>query len=729
MSVVGRSPFEYLLNAPAGGGVASAFQEGEAAASRKATEASTRAESALRQREAGLRIGEFQAEAPLREAERQRMLSLYRDEGETPAARVPGSSFSVTAPGAAPQLPGTAGFIAGFESFSPTPYEDMTVRGGQRVSAGLRGGYGSDTVTLADGRVVPVTPGMTISEADAQRDLFRRIETEFQPRAVRAVGPTVWSSLPPQAHDALVSIAYNYGDVTRAAGVAEAAKSGDLERLAAAIEARAGDNGGINRQRRLAEAAHVRSAVPAQAAPQTQARPPVSLPAGALGEGFLRSPAGVPMTAPEADLPPAGPNAAPAQFMVPGPGGMQPVPALGVPAAPAPLPTTGLPVERAAAARAAEEATRQREAAVRSAQDAVYQSPEGQAAARLMEEGRLRNDRDMFMRGNAELTRLTEAMYSQLAGAGLPVPESRPGTPAAAATPTPVAGQMLGGATAIVPAGLSPAMGGGTPLGGAISPTSMAAQSQGLLTPRPTAGPAGAPAAAQPALPSTIPGLTVAGPAVLGLQQVQEQRAQLQRQYDRVRLAPPGERAALRAQIEAKNTELMQQERNYQVDIAVGQLSMGQWQPISSILQQTYGVQVRPVESGGQIAGYELVRGGRAVARLTPEQLGSQARLGLSQTFAQQEAARNKALYDANIEGIKEALKAKATAAAKIAEVEATARTRGFSQVQKLQDDSIVAFNPSTGEGFRYRQIPVPGGKKGETRDEIIQLRANVPVQ
>lgn len=678
MSVVGRSPFEYLLNAPAGGGVASAFQEGEAAASRKATEASMRAESALRQQEAGLRIGEFQAGEPLRAAERQRMLGLYQDEGETPAARLPGSQFNVTAPGGQPQLPGAAGFIAGFEGFRNEPYYDVNA---------YRVGFGSDTITRPDGTVVRVAPGMTVTAEDAQRDLIRRIDTEFTPRAQRAVGADTWASLPAPVQEALVSVAYNYGSLPQR--LATAAKTGNPEQIAAAIEALAGDNEGVNRQRRLAEAAHVRSAITAQAAPQAQARPPVSLPAGALGEGFLRSPAGVPMTAPEADLPPAGPNAAPAQFMVPGPGGMQPIPALGVPAAPAPLPTTGLPVERAAAARAAEEATRQREAAVRSAQDAVYQSPEGQAAVRLMEEGRLRNDRDMFMRGNAELTRLTEAMYSQLAGAGLPVPEPRPGTPAAAATPTRPTDQLLGGATAIVPAGLSPAMGGGTPLGGAISPTSMAAQSQGLLTSRPTAG---ATATAQPALPSTIPGLTVAGPAMLGLQQIQDQRAQLQRQYDRVRLAPPGERAALRAQIEAKNNELVQQERNYQVDIAVGQLSMGQWQPISSILQQTYGVQVRPVESGGRIAGYELVQGGRAVARLTPEQLGSQARLGLSQTFAQQEAARNQAKFETELKGLEEAMKQEARMTAEVV-IESARRKYPDMKVEKINDETIYVYD------------------------------------
>jgi hypothetical protein len=209
---------------------------------------------------------------------------------------------------------------------------------------------------------------------------------------------------------------------------------------------------------------------------------------------------------------------------------------------------------------------------------------------------------------------------------------------------------------------------------------------------------------------------------------VQEQRARLQRQYDRVRFAPPGERAALRFQLETANDELVKQERNFQVDIAVGQLSMGQWQPISNILQQMYGLQVRPVESGGQVTAYELMQNGRATARLTPEQLGSQVRLGLSQTFAQQEATRKQAQFDVMLDGLKKALEVQATTAGKVAEIEATARARGLSQVQKLEDGSVLAIDPTTGDGFRYVRTPIPGSR-GEFRDEIIKIRAGVPVQ
>jgi hypothetical protein len=52
----------------------------------------------------------------------------------------------------------------------------------------LRTGYGSDTVTLADGRVVPVTADTRVTREDAERDLARRVQTEFIPRAAQAVG-------------------------------------------------------------------------------------------------------------------------------------------------------------------------------------------------------------------------------------------------------------------------------------------------------------------------------------------------------------------------------------------------------------------------------------------------------------------------------------------------------------------------------------------------------------
>ena len=643
-----------------------------------ATARENRAEMALRQQEVGLRLAELQANAPLREAERQRMLGLYKDEGEAPAARLPGSQFNVAAPGAAPQVPGGQPVEGGLPSWL-TGRESGGNFGAVNADTGAAGRGQFMESRLADAKRAGVVPAnMTLDQFRADSTAQVRVEQwhvsdigNFITRNQldQYVGRTVAGI--PITPNGMLAVAHLGGST----GLKKFLETGGQYNPADANGTRLSDY--------MLLGARAQGVMP-----QAQARPAAQLPAGALGEGFLRSPAGVPMTAPEADL----------------------------------QPTTGAPAQ----AGLSQTGTAQTPSGV------TVQVPGVPGASPMVDSSGFFPGTEPIP-GGWQMTGPLEALQQGALALRTSTPRSPP------VAPTPVAttgGAMyaapsqltLGGATAIVPAGISPAMGGGTPLGGAISPTSMAAQSQGLLTPRPTAAPAGAPAA-QAALPATIPGLTVAGPAMLGLQQVQEQRAQLQRQYDRVRLAPPGERAALRAQIEAQNNALVQQERNYQVDIAVGQLSMGQWQPISNILQQMYGVQVRPVESGGRVAGYELMQSGRAVARLTPEQLGSQARLGLSQTFAQQEAARNKALYDANIEGIKEALKAKATAAAKIAEAEATARTRGFSQVQKRDDGSVIAINPSTGEGFIYRQVPVPGGKKGETRDEIVQLRANVPVQ
>lgn len=153
--------------------------------------------------------------------------------------------ISVPRTSGAPNL--TFGLIQGFEGFRDTPYWDVNA---------YRTGYGSDTVTLADGSVVPVRQGMRVTREDAERDLMRRVNTEFAPRAAEQVG-AVWNSLPEYVSAPLVSIAYNYGSLP--GNIVEAAKTGDPELIARAIEARAGDNGGVNRARRMQEAALVRS--------------------------------------------------------------------------------------------------------------------------------------------------------------------------------------------------------------------------------------------------------------------------------------------------------------------------------------------------------------------------------------------------------------------------------------------------------------------------------------
>lgn len=153
----------------------------------------------------------------------------------------------------APGLDGVKELLRSKEGFRNAPYWDTNA---------WRVGYGSDTITKADGTVVKVQQGMQVSREDAERDLDRRIKTEFLPSVVKAVGKEGFEKLSNPAQAALTSLAYNYGAGAwdgPLASVAEAARSGDPAKLAAAIEAKAGDNNGVNAARRKSEAAMVRA--------------------------------------------------------------------------------------------------------------------------------------------------------------------------------------------------------------------------------------------------------------------------------------------------------------------------------------------------------------------------------------------------------------------------------------------------------------------------------------
>ena len=139
-----------------------------------------------------------------------------------------------------------ASVIRSFEGFSPEPYWDVNHH---------RVGYGSDTITRADGTFESVVPGMSISREDAERDLSRRI-ANFQAGISEKIGAPLWQGLPSGTQAALTSIAYNYGSLPDS--VAEAVKSGDQEKIAIAIEALGSHNDGVNRARRNKEAALVR---------------------------------------------------------------------------------------------------------------------------------------------------------------------------------------------------------------------------------------------------------------------------------------------------------------------------------------------------------------------------------------------------------------------------------------------------------------------------------------
>lgn len=133
------------------------------------------------------------------------------------------------------------------EGFRSEPYWDVNA---------YRVGYGSDTVTTEDGTVKKVVPGMKITKADAERDLDRRVR-EFEKTAVNQVGADAWAVLPSSSRAALLSVTYNYGSLPD--GVVSAVKTGDREKIANAVSGLQGHNDGVNRARRLSEAALIRS--------------------------------------------------------------------------------------------------------------------------------------------------------------------------------------------------------------------------------------------------------------------------------------------------------------------------------------------------------------------------------------------------------------------------------------------------------------------------------------
>lgn len=184
-----------------------------------------------------------------------------------------------------------------------------------------RAGYGSDTVTHPDGTVERIKPGMTVSREDAERDLQRRIQTEFVPKAAAKVGEENWARLPENTRAALTSVAYNYGNIP--SRIVPAVQSGNPEAIARAIEGLAEDNKGINAGRRMQEANIARGtgmpgsqAVPAfvagglptfMGAPQMQ--PPINMMAGPapVANAMAAPPTMPPIAAPAAAAVPAQP--------------------------------------------------------------------------------------------------------------------------------------------------------------------------------------------------------------------------------------------------------------------------------------------------------------------------------------------------------------------------------------------------------------------------------------
>lgn len=127
------------------------------------------------------------------------------------------------------------------EGFRAQPYWDVNAH---------RVGYGSDT-TFVNGKPIAVTPGMKITREQAEADLDYRLSGREGAQVQKQLGDT-WQQMPDNVRAALASVGYNYGSLP--SNVVTAAKSGDVEALAAAV-------GGLsaNPERRAREAALIRN--------------------------------------------------------------------------------------------------------------------------------------------------------------------------------------------------------------------------------------------------------------------------------------------------------------------------------------------------------------------------------------------------------------------------------------------------------------------------------------
>ena len=140
--------------------------------------------------------------------------------------------------------------IKQFEGFSSKPYWDVNA---------YRAGYGSSTVTLADGSIQKITAGMMVSREDAERDLDRRILGYFEEQR-RVAGPA-FDTFTPDQKAALASIQHNYGSIPDR--IKPALTTGDAQIIAQAIAGLAmdytrtekRDGTPINYNRRMKEAA------------------------------------------------------------------------------------------------------------------------------------------------------------------------------------------------------------------------------------------------------------------------------------------------------------------------------------------------------------------------------------------------------------------------------------------------------------------------------------------
>ena len=150
-----------------------------------------------------------------------------------------------------------ADLLIKYEGYNPTAVWDVNA---------YRIGHGSDTITDDNGNFRKVKKGDVTTKANARKDLERRLP-EFEKKIIRQIGAKYWEPLNYKVKGALISLAYNYGSITKQE-IKEAIKTGNSKKIAdAVINSTYNDNKSLSagvrqalRNRRKKEADIIRSA-------------------------------------------------------------------------------------------------------------------------------------------------------------------------------------------------------------------------------------------------------------------------------------------------------------------------------------------------------------------------------------------------------------------------------------------------------------------------------------
>jgi GH24 family phage-related lysozyme (muramidase) len=150
-----------------------------------------------------------------------------------------------------------ADLLIRYEGFNKTAVWDVNA---------YRIGHGSDTITDASGNFRKVKQGDVTTKENARKDLERRLK-EFENKIIKQIGAEYWQPLNYKVKAALISLAYNYGSITKQA-IKDAIKTGSSEQIAnAVINSTYNDNKKLSesvrqalRNRRKKEADIIRSA-------------------------------------------------------------------------------------------------------------------------------------------------------------------------------------------------------------------------------------------------------------------------------------------------------------------------------------------------------------------------------------------------------------------------------------------------------------------------------------